>query len=230
MKKSFLVCFATLLFQYAYTQSDSAFHSKKLTPLVGVQANALFRQLFNFGNANNPVNNPYLLTFDLITPSKWGTHLGLGYTRNNSFTNDGNTKTSNYINDLYFRLGAERIIPLNKRFVATAHLHLLYNNLNSETVSEENFSSQYTKITTATQNRSVGGGPALSLRYKVANRVWIGTEANYYFRMGNTKSSVTTYIEFQGVPQGEINTQKSDNDFSNFTLNTPTAIFLILRL
>lgn len=228
MKKLALLLLCSALIQEVHAQSDSI-RSKKVVHLVGVQANALFRQIFNFGNANNPVNNPYLLTYDVLSSKKKiGANLGLGYTRNNTFVNDGNTNSNNFINDLYLRVGVSKMIPLNKRFVATVYLHAVYNNLDSKTVSEENFNGQFTRITTTTTATSYGGGPALSLRYKVANRVWLGTEANYYFRTGNTKSSAITYTEFQGIP-GTTESQKSDNDFSNFTLSTPTAIFLILR-
>jgi hypothetical protein len=72
---------------------DSLNESKRFKHFVGLQANALFRQILNFSGANTPVNNPYLLTYSVVTPKKgWGIDAGLGYTYNKTFETDGNVK------------------------------------------------------------------------------------------------------------------------------------------
>jgi hypothetical protein len=235
MKKIILsTALASLIFSYAHAiKVDSMAHrEKKPTHLVGIQANALVRQIFNLGNVNNSINNPYLLTYGYIGKKhSWGLDVGLGYNLINAFTNDGNTKTENKVNDVNFRIGVQKPVILNKRFTATFYVHALLNTLNSNTKSEESFGSQFTRITTNTNNGSIGFGPAASLRYRIANRVFIGTEANYYLRMGNTKSDVTTYTVFTGGGGGTTTAStKTDNDFTNFSLVPPAVLFLIVRL
>lgn len=211
-------------------KSDTSRDAKKVMHIIGLQANALVRQIFNFGNANNPVNNPYLLTYSLIDrQSKWGLDAGMGYTLNNTFENDGNTKKENYINDLYFRLGASKLIPLNYRFSSTFNIHLLFELLNSTTKTESDFGSQFSRIHSNTSSLRFGAGPCLGIRYKISNRVFIGTEASYYFKMGNNKSKVTTTTIFNGQPEQVTNTE-SDNDLKQFIFNVPTALYLSIRL
>lgn len=224
---SILLCFAVFT-SSAQKMNDSS-ESKKMLHFVGVQANLLVRQVFNFGNANNPINSPYLLTYSIIDrKSKWGLDVGLGYTLNSTFENDGNTKKENKINDLYFRLGAQKLIPLNKRFVAMANFHILYDILNSKTKTESDFGGEIQKITSNTSSTRFGLGPCMGLRYRVSNRVFIGTEASYYFKMGNSKSNVKSETYSQG--QIKQSTESDlNNDLTQFILNVPTAIYLTIR-
>jgi hypothetical protein len=69
----------------------------------------------------------------------------------------------------------------------------------------------------------------MNLRYKLNSRVFIGTEMNYYFKHGNTKTDITTINDFQG--QGsQTATSKADNNVTTILLNVPTAIFLQIKL
>ncbi|MCC7030076.1 MAG: hypothetical protein IT257_07205 [Chitinophagaceae bacterium] len=232
-KKTGITLGICLLFSfYGYGQSeriDSSRHQKKSIHIIGVQANALVKQIFNFGNANNAVNNPYLLTYTFINrKSKLGFDAGVGYTLNNTFENDGNTKKDNYINDLYFRLGILQMLPLNRRFTATFNLHILAEFLNSKTMTESDFGSQLAVINSTTTTLKYGLGPCMGLRYKISNRVFAGTEASYYFKIGNNKSSVRTTNTFNGQSQTILT--ESNNDLKQFMLNVPTAIYLAIRI
>lgn len=95
IKKKLILC-VSLLFSgvMLFAQnSDSLNESKRFKHFVGLQANALFRQILNFSGANTPVNNPYLLTYSIVTPKKgWGLDAGMGYTYNKTFETDGNVK------------------------------------------------------------------------------------------------------------------------------------------
>lgn len=224
---SILLCL--VVFDISAQKQNDSTESKKTLHFVGLQANLLVRQVFNFGNANNPINSPYLLTYSIIDrKSKWGVDVGLGYTLNSTFENDGNTKKENNINDLYFRIGAQKLIPLNKRFVALANVHILYDMLNSKTKTESDFGGQIQKITSNTSSTRFGLGPCLGLRYRVSNRVFIGTEASYYFKMGNSKSNVKSEIYFQGQIQQSTESD-SNNDLKQFVFNVPTALYLTVR-
>ena len=68
----------------------------------------------------------------------------------------------------------------------------------------------------------------MNLRYKINARVFIGTELNYYFKHGNTKTDVTTTNNFQGQPS-DITSSKTDNTATTILLNVPTAIFLQIK-
>jgi hypothetical protein len=211
-------------------RADTGSHRKKSMHLVGIQANALFRQIFNFGNANNPVNNPYLLTYNFINrKSKLGAELGMGYTLNNIIENDGNTKKDNDINDLYLRVGISKMVPLSRLFSATVHLHFLFDLLNSKTFTETNFGSQITRVNSNTSSLRYGAGPTLALRFKLSNRVFLGTEASYYFKTGNNKSKFSSVTLINGVPM-DNQYSESDNDLTQFLFNVPTAIFLSIRM
>lgn len=234
IKKIFATGIVCLAFAYSLfaqdNRSDTSRHAKKCMHVVGVQANALFRQIFNFGNANNPVNNPYLLTYTCISrKSKWGADAGVGYTLNQFFENDGNTKKENFINDLYLRLGIQKLLPLNRRFTSSFNVHLLFDLLNSKTRTESNFGSQVSVVNSNSSSIRYGLGPCLGLRYKISNRVFIGTECSYYFKMGNNKSKVSTYTVFNGQ-QEEFEETNSDKDLFQFIFNVPTAIYLSIRL
>jgi hypothetical protein len=219
----------TLLNAKAYHDSTDHHHKHSNgIHLVGVQANSLVRQIFNFGG-NAPNNNPYVLTYGYLNnASKIGLDVGIGYTVNNFFNNDGNTKNETNINDANIRLGVQLRSPLSKRFIATGYFHFIGNLLSSKVKTESSFSGQFTRTNSSAQQIGFGLGPALGLRYRVSNRLFIGTEASYYFMFGNRTTDITTYTEFSGV-NGETRISKTDNDFMNFTLNTPTALYLIMR-
>lgn len=231
IKKKLILC-VSLLFggvMLFAQNSDSLNESKRFKHLVGLQANALFRQILNFSGANTPVNNPYLLTYSIVTPKKgWGLDAGMGYTYNKTFETDGNVKKNNFINDLYFRLGPQKMLPLNRRFSAQIAFHLLFEILNSDTQTESNFGSQITRVITKSSSVRYGGGPALGLRYRVSNRVLLGTEASYYFRKGQLKSDLKTETIFQGnIIQEDIS--NTNNDLTQVVFNPPAVLFLVLR-
>jgi hypothetical protein len=165
----------------------------------------------------------------MVTPKKgWGIDAGMGYTYNKTFETDGNVKKNNFINDLYFRLGPQKMLPLNRRFSAQIAFHLLYEILNSDTQTESNFGSQITRVITKSSSVRYGCGPALGLRYRVSNRVLLGTEASYYFRKGQLKSDLRTETIFQGnIIQEDIS--NTNNDLAQVVFNPPAVLFLVLR-
>jgi hypothetical protein len=229
LKKIILVCCILISIQ-STAQDSSCCHQKKWNHVMGVQANQLIRQVFNFSNNNPTINNPYLLTYTATNlQSNWGLDVGFGYTYNNFFDNDGNTKKETNINDLYFRVGVQKQIPLTRKFSSQFSFHILYDLLNNKTATAQEFNFQKTNINSKSNIARYGGGPAMNLRYKLNSRVFIGTEMNYYFKHGNTKTDVTTISEFQGQPS-QITTSKSDNNATTILLNVPTAIFLQIKL
>src|SRR5688572_29092120 len=82
---------------------------RKSSHYVGLQANQLIRQIFNFSNAPQGINNPYLLTY-AVNSNKTGVGFTAGFGYTFSETNDGDQFidriTTN--NDLFFRFGIEK--------------------------------------------------------------------------------------------------------------------------
>lgn len=230
MKKLVLLCLGLLGCGWQLNaQTKDSTSETGVRHLVGLQANALFRQLFNLGGSNLPTNNPYLLTYTLTSGKKrWGLDVGLGYTYNKNFETDGNIKKDNFINDLYFRIGPQRSIPLNKRFVTQISLHVLYEMLYSDTKTESSFSGQIARIKTKTSTLRYGAGPALGLRYRVSPRIWIGTEASYYFRLGKQKTDLSSETEFQGQIFDQ-QVSSTNKDLTQFVFNPPAVLFLLIR-
>jgi hypothetical protein len=228
-KKIILACCILISIQ-STAQDSSCCHQKKWNHVIGVQANQLIRQVFNFSNNNPTINNPYLLTYTTTNLQlNWGLDLGFGYTYNNIFENDGNTKKETNINDLYFRVGVQKQIQLTRKFTSQFSFHILYDLLNNNTNSAQEFNFQKTSINSKSNIARYGGGPAMNLRYKLNSRVFIGTEMNYYFKRGNTKTDITITNDFQG--QGsQITSSKADNNATTILLNVPTAIFLQIKL
>ncbi len=216
------------LFSFDNSKDTSA-ENKINVHFVGLQANALVRQLFNFSNSTNAVNNPYLLTYSIINKkSKWGVDAGVGYTLNSTFINDGNVKSENYINDLFFRLGVVKLIPLNTKFSSTFNMHVLIDLLKSETKSESDFGQTTSKVNSISNVIRYGAGPCLGIKYKISNRVFIGTEASYYFKMGTNNTKVTTTNIISGGQEITENTE-SKNDLKQFMFNVPAVLFLTLK-
>jgi hypothetical protein len=228
LKISLLFCLMTSSF-FAIAQSDDKI--KKYSHLVGLQVNQLIRQVLNFGGNSAAINNPYLLTYSLQRIAKKDAlDIGLGYTYTNSFQNDGNLKNENHLNELYLRVGYQTQLFSSGRFTSQFSIHGLFELFNNKTKVEQDFNSQITKVNTKSDIVRYGISPTLGLRYKINDRLFIGTEASYAFRLGTRKStstSETIFVSFPSPPQ--ITTTESDNDLTQFQLQLPTAIFAVLR-
>jgi antitoxin component YwqK of YwqJK toxin-antitoxin module len=215
-----------------FAQSDKKIKSTKVNHIVSIQANQLIRQIFNFSNNNPTINNPYLLTYSATSKKlNWGIDAGLGYVYSNIFDNDGNTKRETFINELNARFGIQKMIPLTQKFSAQFSVHAVYDLVDNKTKTEirNDFQSGQTTITiTKNDIVRIGGGPALGIRYQLNQKISIGTECNYYFKSGKTKSKTTIENIFQGVPQF-FDEVKNDNDLSTFIFNVPAAIFLQIQ-
>lgn len=230
-KQSLLSCIILCISAYLCNGqiTDSSRTSKGTMHYIGLQSNALIRQLFNFGNASNSITNPYLLTYSAIgKKSRWGIDLGIGYSLSNSFDHDGNTKRQSDINKLNIRLGLQRLVTLNNKFSALVNIHFVGDLINNRTLSEENFNNSNTKINTKSNIMQYGLGPNLGLRYRISPRVYIGTEASYYFKLGHNKDNITITSSFQGGFQS-VSVSEIDNDFKEFVLQAPAALFLVVQ-
>ncbi|MBX2965145.1 MAG: hypothetical protein KF845_03300 [Cyclobacteriaceae bacterium] len=184
---------------------------------VGLQANQLIRQLFNFGGTNTAVNNPYLLTLSSNNPQTGrGSNFGWGYTYNQFNDGDAFTQRKTSINDFFFRVGFERKRSFGKKWIISTGMDaIIAREKNTTEVMQSGFKSK-----TVNQSNSWGLGPRVTLNYHVTEKILLGTEANYYFKA--TKST----IENSGIG---TSTNKTTEKQKNFQLNVPAVLFVILK-
>ena len=178
---------------------------------LGIVANQLLRQLFNFGGNNNSFSAPYLLQYAINAKKNGkGVNIGLTYDKN-SFTdvsNGATRKTNNRI--IAFRIGYDRKVDWGKRWIGIYGFDLLQDGSKSKTVSTPGF-------TIETSSKGWGIGPRFGILFRVSEKILLGTDAAYYFKV--SKSS-------QHFPDQSRSTQKS----TNFNLSLPVALFLTIKL
>ncbi|MCD6062261.1 MAG: hypothetical protein K0R82_172 [Flavipsychrobacter sp.] len=241
MKRSLLaIALCSACIAHPSFAQDNAMQDKKLVHHVGVQANELIRQVFNFNNNPSPtLNNPYLLIYSLnFAKSGWGIRTGVGY--NKRTINDDNATGSLETNfdELRARLGFEKAFRLSDKWSTGAGLDFTYNNDNVKAKSVVNGFDSSTVITKSLKT-SYGGGPMVWLRYNISEKVLVGTEASVYYATGfDKRTTEITRSEFVSPgpgpnpkPMREITTTVSttDNKLSNVGINLPVAFYLIVR-
>src|SRR3982751_2623571 len=100
------IIFLACLSLHCNGQSDST--AKKTTQYLGLQANQLLRQIFNFGGNSIPVSNPYLINYSIVnSATNSGMNAGLGYNIDQSKGGDPTNSRENKSNSLFFRVGYE---------------------------------------------------------------------------------------------------------------------------
>ncbi len=200
---------------------------------IGVQANELIRQVFNFNNTNtqNGINNPYLLVYSLnLANSGWGIRTGVGYTYRTFTDDDGITRRETDLNVLNVRFGLEKAFQLTPKWSTGIGIDGVMNNDNNETKSTTRGFD--TTVTVTTSNiSSVGGGAMGWVRYNINERVQIGTEASFYYVTGDQKQeiSITTRTNIGGGSTWNTVVSKVDNEFGEGIFRVPVAIYLLIR-
>jgi len=223
----------------AAAQSDSTSQNKTIDQYLSFQGNLLIRQVFNFSNNTIPVNVPYLLNYSLVTgPSKIGFNAGMGYTFNQIKGGDKTNERKTDVNDLFFRVGFEKKKYLNKKWLLGFGGDVLIDRQNDETTNTISFGNSGKVVTTTTSSANgLGFGPRVTLSYAINKWIFIGTEANYYFKKFKSKNEVvtaTTQLEFDpitGTQRNVTHTErtKSDDTSKNFQLNLPTVFWITVR-
>lgn len=220
--------------QHSFAQTEPAPEVKKektTDHLIGVQMNALIRQVFNFNNSTAVTNvNPYLLTYSVNSiKSGWGLRVGVGYNYSSTANNDGITESSTNINDLQARIGVDKSVRLSRKWSTGFGLDLVVNtNDDKTTATIGQFSDTTTTVTKSTKS-SFGGGPMGWLRYNVTDRIVIGTEASFYYVTGteNNKTAITQTSSFGGGTTTTETTSKPK--ISQGVFNSPVVFFLMVK-
>ncbi|MBK5279396.1 MAG: hypothetical protein JJE09_11100 [Bacteroidia bacterium] len=186
----------------------------KANHYLGIVANQLLRQLFNFGGTDNFFNAPYLLQYAINSKKAGkGVNIGLTYNRN-SFTDNSNgiTRKTNSRN-ISFRIGYDRKNDWGKRWIGVYGFDFLLDGNKSKTESAPAGSG----FTIESTSKGWGIGPRFGLLFRVSDKVLLGTDAAYYFHSANS---------FVTIPDQPRSTQKSNS----FSLSLPVALFLTIKL
>lgn len=225
-----------LLSPFCHAQQEAIIplpKEKFLDHRIGVQANELIRQVFNFNNStNNTLNNPYLLTYS-ITHAKTGLglRLGVGAEFNSFKADDGITKSENDINKVNARAGIEKVFKLSGKWSAGAGADVVYYNNTSYTkTSVRTIDSSKTDL--ATSESTLGYGAMAWLRYHITPRIHIGTETSFYYRKGDVSQTLTiSRRDFTGgstTPKIVTTTDKLDNTVKEGIFRVPMVFYLVV--
>jgi hypothetical protein len=232
VRKSSLIAFAIFIATQAQAQTtDETIPTKRFTHQLGVQANELIRQVFNFNNGSSNVNNPYLLVYHFNSVrSGLGVRVGVGYNYQDFVNDDGVTRRETNLNDMQARLGFEKMFRLSSHWTAGVGIDGVYNLADDYT---KNTIRSFDTTTTITKSKvsSYGGGPMAWLRYQVGSRILIGTETSFYYTTGNQKDDIfITKRQFSGGGNNLVTTTTTvDNDRSEGKFSVPVAFYLIVQ-
>lgn len=202
----------------SFTANQSSYSSKGETArynhYLGLQANQLLQQIFNFSNDGIVSGNPFVFTYSFNLVEKGsGMSFGLGYLSNKIEDLDQGSKRTTKTSDIQFRMGYEKKTSIGKRLIIGYGLDFLLNHGVDET-KIDNGGLEFN-----TKTNGFGFGPRMPILFRVSENVLVGTEMSWYFQRENTDS------DFPSVP-----TSESKLVHRSFNLQMPTAIFLTLKL
>ena len=210
-------------------QSDKAAEAeateKKATTYLGVQANQLIRQIFNFSNSNSAIDNPYLFIYSVNSKETGvGFSSGLGYSVSQITDGDASNKRETKINNFSIRVGVEKKSSIGKKWLVSWGFDITHDNLKNETSNTQAFNPNNTSVSTTTNTTSSWGiGPRFTLNFQLTNRILLATEANYYYKSGSTATTSST-------SSPSFNSEiKTSSDFTKFQFTVPAVIYLILK-
>lgn len=223
---------------FAYAQSDST-NQGTYSHYLGAQANQLLRQLFDFGGTNTSPANSYALVYSFNSPlTGAGMNTGFGYTFNEFNDGDAINKRETKINELFLRIGYEKKRSLGKRWMASTGVDLVIDRQRNKTSNTNDFGSgNKSKIETETKVNAWGLGPRFTINFKISERIWVGTEAMYYFKSIKderiVKSEITSQVFDPMTGQVTLQTTQDKDEVETknkrFTFTSPAVLFLIVK-
>lgn len=237
MKKSFFIFLMLLVASSAsFAQKKDSVKKKplKYNQYVSFQVNGLLHELTNFGGTPATNNlNPYLVNY-FVNNNKtgWGFRTGAGYSNgsNENITLYGNSSSSStYFN---FRVGFEKARHLSKYLTTGLGFDFLYSYSITNTSSGNNSPYTYDTSSSTTKNvtNTFGCGFMGWLRCRITKRVFIGTEASFYYSAGNRTQSLS-YAGYLGGSANYSNYSNSKNESISSTYFTePVVVYLLIRI
>lgn len=231
----FLTSVLSLVAIFSNGQSNYATNSeldsnKKFSHFVGVQINPLLRQLLTIGNVPN-TGNPFLLNYSMNNNrTKWGVHAGVGFSFNQIKDNDNITDRKTLATSVSSRIGFDKFYDISPRWQLGFGIDGVYqlseNITNTQVISFDTINTE-SKITT---QRS-GGGLRGFARFKLSERVLLGTECTMYYQFGfnKTETKITSPDFNQPGFPNVTTTSIVNQDLMESSLTLPVAVYLIFR-
>lgn len=206
---------------------------KMFDHFVGVQANLLIQQIFNFGEPTD-ANNPYLLKYTLRhNNTGLALNFGAGVNSVTSENNEGFKRTSEMF-DTRVGLGYQKTIGNN--FEMGVGADFVYGYDKGETFSIQVVTSFGTTDSTVTtsidKTTSVGGGLQASFAYVFAKRFTIGTEMSFYYLKTEEKFNVTSenFLKQQNLDTVvSVDATNESAEGTEITFQVPISIFLAFK-
>lgn len=210
---------------------------RKSSHYVGLQANQLIRQVFNFSGTGPAINNPYLLTYAVNSiEGGAGFTAGFGYTFLEASDGDQFIDRTTTTNDVFFRFGFENKSQLARKVIFSLGIDIVLDRQKQETETKEKTQSQI-NFESSTRTVGTGLGPRLTINYQITDKIIVGTEANYYyksFKIEQTQKNVFFETQFDPITGQPRQVRRSvDNTETEkqkrFQFNSPAVIFLIMK-
>ena len=224
---------------YRMAPGDSTKPTRSTSQYLGIQANQLLNQLFNFGNNAPVVNNPYLIIYSVNSVRTGvGLNTGMGYrVHSTDDKSDPTTSRSTTISSFSTRLGIEKKSAFSKKWQASYGFDILYNNEDDKTTTASKFQFNNFSSDTNSNTSYFGFGPRVALNFFITEKILLGTEATYYFKSIKISQKVTTTQTFtttdpntgQQIFQTTTSSTNTSQKSTDFALQVPVAIFLILK-
>ena len=235
MRKQFL--FATLVLgltgntiAQVNNSDNKEIDEKRFEHYIGVQINPLLRQLLTIGTVPN-TGNPFLLNYSMNNTGKhWGIHAGVGYNFDQVKDNDDITDRKTLISTVSSRIGIDKYFALSNRwqigFGVDGVYELSENITSTQIISFDTITSE-NRITT---QRS-GGGIRGFARFKLSDRVLLGTESTMYYQFGfNKNEAKITSRDFNQPGAPMVTTSSSiTQQIQQSRLALPVAVYLVFR-
>jgi hypothetical protein len=236
LRKIWLLALSQLICLSGMAQDETPV-VRKSDHYVGLQANQLIRQIFNFSSSSPAVNNPYLLTY-AVNSVNGGAGFTAGFGYNFLETNDGDQfiDRTTTINDVFFRIGFEKKSMLAKKVILSVGADIVLDRQKFSTETKEKTQSQ-TNFESSTRTTGSGFGPRLTINYQITDKIIIGTEANYYyksFKIEETQKNVFFETQFDPITGQPRQVRRTEEDTETekqkrFQFNSPAVIFLIMK-
>ncbi|MEM7367283.1 MAG: hypothetical protein AAF587_01710 [Bacteroidota bacterium] len=199
---------------------DSRTPQRKRFPIthqIGINGTTLLKQ-FVKGADSTTAPSPYLFTYKFgLGPFVLRTGLG-GSMRSESLQQEGyaDSETDEFFS-VEARVGLEYQAAMGKRWQGSFGVDYLGFGQEDRHISDTGFD----KVTTSTQTKGWGVGPAIGLRFLVNQRLSIYTEGAFYY----TQSERINSRLFTNFPQ--FDDQISDATLRDIRLLLPTSIFIV---
>jgi hypothetical protein len=212
---------------------------KKFDHLAGLQANELVRQLVNLNADDDLIDNPYLVKYALFANRcQWGVQAGFGLRYSRFEDKLSPTGQDSRIYDIFYRAGVARRFAIGKRWEAVAGLDFAGSRQTDKTntllVLDQGARIDSTHTYSNSTVTGRGGGLQLALQFQVSGRIWLGTEATfYYMKLSDKQAVVLTEIEtWPDFPENNtysVSSSNSDIDRTEFEMTVPAVLFLLIR-